>query len=272
MSESHSVNYYLDPSKREGYLDNLKLFATFKEAFTLSDKVILAASARLLDPYQSTTELTRSRLLNLYPVHSYSHLKRVVLIAMTNIGYSEKDDKEKMSSLLSFAHLKPFEPHIDEDNQAFPISSDGEICPGMIHTEDQPGFEALYVNGKIADAYQSLFDNARKAIDDELATYSVAFNLMQASQHILQPLLAQGIVVFCPTLYLQAAVQSTLFSSDEVKTFINNQVNLIEAEIGKSIARKNKSERERTAMLRSFVSAYQRFKSLFLNDSQESPT
>lgn len=257
---------FISESTRQDYVKNLKAFATLKESMDLSDKVILAATTRLLDPYNNTSEETRDRLLNKYPVHSYGLLKRIMLFSMTNIGYDEAIDREKMTNL-RYLRYKPLEPHFHENNQAQSILNDAELYKNLIATEQTDGFEAMYAEGHVSSNYVDLFKESQEAFDEEADTYIVASNYLKTSTHILQQLVTQGYSVYCPTVYLQSALHSQLLTLAEVHEFISKQIIVIQSEIDKSLVRQIKKERERTEMLRGFLKAYAIFKSDFLPES-----
>lgn len=261
MSTNNS--FYLNEAAHPSYVKSIKAFACLREALELSDKVVLGASTRLLDPYHETTAESRLRLLEQYPVHEFGLLKRIPLFSFTNIGYSEEEDREKMTTL-RYVRYKPLEPHLHENNQAFSISADSNVAVGLVSSEPRDSHTQLYIDGTVSDAYRDLFRESQAAFDAEMTTYAVANNYITNTPHLMKELSAKGYVIYCPTIYLQSALHAEFLTHEEVLTFVNSQISLIASEIEKSLARKNKAERERTALFRDFLKAYAIFKSDYL--------
>jgi hypothetical protein len=259
---------YLNSAAKTEYVKKLKAFASLREALDLSDKVVLGASARLLDPYHETSKESRQRLLERYPVHSFGLLKRIPLFALTNIGYSEDSDREKMTHL-RYVQYKPLEPHLDENNQEFSIKADSQQHTLLVSSEQSDGYVPLYAEGKVSAPYADLFKESQAVFDSEMETYVVANNYLENTPHLMKEITKMGYVIYCPTVYLQAALHSEFLSLAEVHGFVDNQVALINDEIAKSLVRKNKNERERTELFRSFINAYKIFKNEYLPQASE---
>lgn len=251
---------YINEEKRSDYLRNLKVFAGLREAMALSDKVVFAASARLLDPYESTTPESRARLLNQYPIHQHGHLKRAVVFGLTNVGFSEQQDRTHLGDLL-FAKLKPLEAHLDSNNQAFCIDLDSKLVDGMISATPMDGYSPFYVDGEIIGGNAELFDQKRADIDWEAPAYHEAYAGLVKNKFI-NHLVQIGLIVFNPSLYLTAAIQAKVMTFDEAALFATNQCALIKAEIEKAMIRKNKAERENTAIFKEYLNQYV----IFAND------
>lgn len=245
---------HINEEKRSEYIKNLKVFAGLREAMALSEKVVFAASARLLDPYESTTPESRSRLLTQYPLHHHGHLKRAVVFGLTNVGFSEQQDRTHLGDLL-FSKLKPLEAHLNSNNQEFCIDLDSKLVDDMVSTGPKDDYSPFYVDGEIMGVNAKLFAQKQADIDWELPAYHEAYAGL-VKNNFINHLVQIGLIVFNPSLYLTAAVQAKVMTFDEAALFATNQCALIKAEIEKAMIRKNKAERENTAIFKEYLNQY----------------
>jgi hypothetical protein len=248
---------FINSAVRKEYVKNLNAFASLKEALPLGDKVIFAASARLLDPYEGTTPESRRYLLNNLPKFEFNTLKRILVIAMTNFGHTDDQDKALFEHHLLHNKLKPLEPYLHENNQSFIIKEDLlSSYKDALSETPKDGYELIYNDDMTIPFHlkEHFFEKAR-LINDEQATHHEMKNLILEHGYYNQ-MLQTGMIFFCGSIYLKAAVKTKLITQSEATDFANEQLKLIEGEIHKAFARKNKSERSTTSLLTVYKGMY----------------
>lgn len=245
------MSIYINEVARKKYTDNLKSFANLKETLSFSDKVIFACSARLLDPYQGTTAESRDMLKDL-PSLDHHGLKRTLIVAMINLGYDEAADREILDPHLLQPKLKPLEANLHENNQAYVIRDDLDLklYPDALSDAPRDGYEIIYTNeNTIPEHLQGYFHEKKDLIRQELPTHH-ALKKAIIEEGFLDQITRTGFIVFCATIFLKTAVESKLISQTEANDFASAQLALIQKQIKLALARKNKSEREMTNLLR----------------------
>lgn len=248
---------FINSAVRKEYIQNLNAFASLKEALPLADKIIFAASARLLDPYEGTTLESRQYLLNNLPKFEFNTLKRILVIAMTNFGHTDAQDKALFEHHLLHNKLKPLEPYLHENNQGFIIKEDFlSSYKDALSESPKDGYELIYNDDLTVPTHlKEQFVEKTRLINEEQATHHEMKSLILEHGYY-DKMLQTGMIFFCGSIYLKAAVKAKLITQSEATAFAEAQLKLIESEIQKALIRKNKSERPTTSLLTVYKGMY----------------
>lgn len=248
---------FINTAVRKEYIQKLNAFASLKEALPLANKVIFEASARLLDPYEGTTLESRQYLLNNLPRFESNTLKRILVIAMTNFGYTDAQDKALFEDHLLHNKLKPLEPYLDENNQGFIIKEDLlSSYKDALSESPKDGYELIYNDNLTVPSHlKDSFLEKKRLINEEQETHHEMKKLILEYGYYNQ-MLQTGMISFCGSIYLKAAVTTKLITPSEATSFAESQIHLIQSEIQKALVRKNKSERSTTSLLTVYKGMY----------------
>lgn len=254
------MSIYINDAAREKYNRNLLSFAHIQEALPLADKIIFSTSARLLDPYASTTAESRSNLLTRYPILRHGNLKRVFLAGLTDTGYFPEKDKDLLLNTLSQHQVKPLEPYLHINNQRDVIYEDMASIKGSIRDTPDTGFTLVYndEDSKIPDDLLRKFEVKLQMIEEELPAIHLLKNEFENLGH-LEQMNRTGLIILSPTFMIEAAQRTKIITKDQAVEFLSKQKALISQEIENALNRKVKDERRTTTVLRAYefvISAY----------------
>lgn len=245
------MSIYINKESHKTYNQNLLSLAHIKEAFHLSDKILFATSCRLLDPYNSSTEESRKRLLSQYPIIERGNQKLVLIGSFMDIGYKSTNKKEILLESLLQHKSKPLEAHLDINNQESIVNLDLSPYAQSTSETQMNGFMPVIVEGEISPDFNDAFVEKKKTIDMEMPT----MHLLKAELEVSgqkNHLISNGHIVLCPTVLCESARKANFATHEEINTFLQNQLDIINVELELALKRKLKEERGVTSVLRTY--------------------